>query len=90
MLEVFSPDQANQFYCDKLHTYEIEYSMTLINLNSDENFLKWVKYPEDEKSVNMVNINHLYAFRLSLQKLKLFHWVWPADKIVDSLEVMLN
>ena len=89
MLEVFSPDQANQFYCDKLYTYKNESSMALINLNSDEN-LKWLKYPKDEKGVNMVNINHLYAFRLSLQKLKLFHWVWPADKIDDSLEVMLN
>ena len=28
MLDEIFPDQANQFYCDKLHAYKNEYSMT--------------------------------------------------------------
>ena len=44
-----------------------------MNLNPDENFLKSLKYHKDEKIVNVVNLNLLYAFKLSWQKLKLPH-----------------
>ena len=40
--------------------------------------------------MSIVTLNHLYAFKLSLQKLKLFHLVGPCGKMVDSRQVMLN